>query len=80
MLQSYRQQLNSEQLEQYEKLMAGQSFSGRKQMIRDLLGQDWIVCIFSINLGRVKYHDRLCEMSMTVSPLNNKNEQEALAK
>ncbi len=40
MLQSYRQQLNSEQLEQYEKLMAGQSFSGRKQMIRDL--QDYL--------------------------------------
>ncbi len=36
MMKTYRNQLNDEQLEQYEKLISGQSFSGRRKMVRDL--------------------------------------------
>lgn len=40
MLRTYRSQLSAEQLEKYEKLITGQSFHGRRNMIREL--QDYL--------------------------------------
>lgn len=35
-LRDYRKNLSMDQLENYEKLISGQSFNGRKNMLRDL--------------------------------------------
>ncbi|HFR3769941.1 TPA: hypothetical protein ACHVGM_000331 [Streptococcus suis] len=35
-LRDYRKNLSNEQLANYEKLISGQSFNGRKNMLRDL--------------------------------------------